>query len=167
MAYLMMVLGFASAVSGFGAPWLSDRIGRKPVMITFCLAGVITPLAALYFQGSPVVLGALMFIGWPASGAFPLFMGVIPGETMPRKYAATAMGLVVCVGEVLGGFGITSLAGKLADLTSLATPMLMQVACAAIGGVLCFFLVETAPAKVRAVAAQTVRWPRPPEHKGD
>jgi hypothetical protein len=83
-------------------------------------------------------------------------MGVIPGETIPRKYAATAMGLVVCAGEVFGGFGITSLAGKFADMThSLATPILMQVVCAAIGGLLCFFIVETAPAKVRAVAAQT------------
>lgn len=158
MGSLMTVLGFASAVSGFGAPFLSDRIGRKPVMIMFCLAGVITPLAALYFQGSPVALGALMFIGWTATGAFPLFMGVIPGETIPRKYAATAMGLVVCAGEVLGGFGITSLAGTFADMThSLTTPILMQVGCAAIGGLLCFLLVETAPAKVRAVVAQTAQ----------
>jgi ACS family hexuronate transporter-like MFS transporter len=154
MSYLMTTLGIASAVSGFGAPWISDRIGRKPIMISFCLAGVITPLAALYFQGSPVVLGALMFLGWTATGAFPLFMGVIPGETISRKYAATAMGLVVCAGEVVGGFGITSLGGKLADLSSLATPVMMQVVCAAIGGLLCFFLVETAPAKVRANAAQ-------------
>lgn len=153
MSYLMTTLGFASALSGFGAPAISDRIGRKPIMISFCFAGVITPLAALYFQGSPVVLGALMFVGWFATGAFPLFMGVIPGETISRRYAATAMGLVVCAGEVVGGFGITSLAGKLADLSSLTTPVLMQVVCAAIGGALCLFLVETAPAKVRAAAA--------------
>jgi MFS family permease len=156
MSYLMTTLGIASAVSGFGAPAISDRIGRKPIMISFCLAGVITPLAALYFQGSMIALGALMFIGWTGTGAFPLFMGVIPGETISRKYAATAMGLVVCAGEVVGGFGITSLAGKLADLSSLAAPMLIQVVCAAVGGALCFFLVETAPAKVRAIAARTV-----------
>jgi predicted MFS family arabinose efflux permease len=155
MAYLMTTLGFASAVSGFGAPWLSDRVGRKPVMIAFCLAGVITPMAALYFNGSPVVLGVLMFLGWTATGAFPLFMGVIPGETISRRYAATAMGLVVCVGEVIGGFGITSVAGRLADLSSLATPVLLQIGCAAIAGVLCLFLVETAPAKVRAMAGPT------------
>lgn len=154
MSYLMTTLGLASAVSGFGAPFISDRIGRKPVMIVFCLAGIITPLAALYFQGSMVALAALMFVGWTATGAFPLFMGVIPGETISRKYAATAMGLVVCVGEVLGGFGITSLAGKLADLSSLTTPVLLMVVCAAIGGALCFFLVETAPVKVRAASAQ-------------
>lgn len=150
MAYLMTTLGVASALSGFCAPAISDRIGRKPVMIAFCFAGVIAPLAVLYLQGSPVLLGALLFVGWLASGSFPLFMGVIPGETISRRYAATAMGLVVCVGEVVGGFGITSLAGRLADLSSLTAPVLLQVGCAAAGGVLCVFLLETAPAKVRA-----------------
>ncbi len=153
MGSLVSVLGFASAVSGFGAPWLSDRIGRKPVMIGFCLVGALTALAAMYFQGSTVILGALLFVGWLASGTFPLYMGVIPGESMPRKYAATAMGLVVCVGEVLGGSGLVVLAGKVADLTQLSSAILMMAASGAIGCVLCFFLVETAPVKVRAVVA--------------
>jgi MFS family permease len=156
MSYLMTTLGIASALSGFFAPAISDRIGRKPIMIGFCLMGVLTPLAVLYFQGSLAVLGILLFVGWLASGTFPLFMGVIPGETIPRRYAATAMGLVVCVGEVIGGFGIVSLAGKVADMSSLATPILMQAGCALIGGVLCFFLVETAPARLKARVAEGV-----------
>lgn len=156
MGRVMAVLGLASALSGFGAPWLSDRIGRKPIMITFCFAGLLTPLAVLYLHDSPAIVSVLMFIGWLGSGAFPLFMGVIPGESIPRRYSATAMGLVVGVGEVVGGFGIVTLAGKLADLTSLVTPMLMQIGCVLVGGVLCLFLMETAPVKVRAVAAQTM-----------
>lgn len=156
MGSLLSVLGFASALSGFGAPWLSDRIGRKPVMISFCLVGALTALGAVYFQGSTVVLGTLLFVGWLASGTFPLFMGVIPGESIPRKYAATAMGLVVCVGEVLGGSGLVALAGKIADLTQLSTAVLMMAGSGAMGCVLCFFLVETAPIKTRAQAAQAV-----------
>ena len=154
MGSLISVLGLASACAGFAAPWLSDRIGRKPVMIGFCLIGALTALGAMYFQGSVAVLGVLLFVGWLASGTFPLFMGVIPGESMPPKYAATAMGLVVGVGEVLGGTALVTLAGKLADLTSLPNAVLMMAVCGAIGCVLCFFLVETAPVKVRrAVAA--------------
>ena len=157
MGGLLSVLGFASAVAGFGAPWLSDRIGRKPVMIGFCLVGALTALGAMYFQGSNVILGTMLFIGWLASGTFPLFMGVIPGESMPRKYAATAMGLVVCVGEIAGGTLLVYLAGVLADATgSLSSAILMMAACGAIGCVLCFFLVETAPVKVRAVTAPGV-----------
>ena len=157
MGMLLSVLGFASAVAGFGAPWLSDRIGRKPVMIGFCFVGALTALGAMYFQGSNVILGAMLFIGWLASGTFPLFMGVIPGESMPRKYAATAMGLVVGVGEIIGGTLLVMLAGYLADATgSLGTAILMMAACGAIGCVLCFFLVETAPVKMRAGATQAV-----------
>ena len=153
MGSLLSVLGFSSALSGFGAPWLSDRIGRKPVMIGFCLVGALTALGAVYYQGSTLVLGTLLFAGWLATGTFPLFMGVIPGESMPRKYAATAMGLGVCGGEILGGSGLVALAGKMADLTQLSTAVLMMAGSGAIGCVLCFFLVETAPVKIGAAVA--------------
>jgi predicted MFS family arabinose efflux permease len=149
MGSLLSVLGFASALSGFGAPWLSDRVGRKPVMIGFCLLATLTALGAIYFQGSTAALGALLFIGWLASGTFPLFMGVIPGESMPQRYAATAMGLVVCVGEIVGGSLLVALAGKVADLTQQSSAVLMMAACGAIGCVLCFFLTETAPGHAR------------------
>jgi hypothetical protein len=76
---------------------------------------------------------------------------------MPRKYAATAMGLVVCVGEIAGGTLLVLLAGAVADATnSLSSAILMMAACGAIGCVLCFFLVETAPVKARAGAAGAV-----------
>jgi predicted MFS family arabinose efflux permease len=156
MGSLLSVLGFASALSGFGAPWLSDRIGRKPVMICFCLLGALTALGAVYFHGSNFMLGVLLFAGWLASGTFPLFMGVTPGESMPRKYAATAMGLVVCVGEIVGGSALVALAGRIADLTRLSSAVLMMAASGAIGAVLCLFLVETAPVKMRATAYMRV-----------
>jgi MFS transporter, ACS family, hexuronate transporter len=156
MSYLMTSLGVASAFSSFTVPALSDRFGRKPVMIAFCFVGVLTPLAALFIQGPPVLIGALMFVGWFGAGTFPLYMGVIPGETISRRYAATAMGLVVCVGEVVGGFGITLLTGALADVWSITTEVLVQAACAVAGGLLCLFLVETAPARVSAASRHRV-----------
>ncbi|HUN73292.1 MAG TPA: MFS transporter [Steroidobacteraceae bacterium] len=148
MSYLLTALGVASALSSFTVPALSDRFGRKPVMIAFCFVGVLTPLAALYIPGPPILIGALMFVGWFGSGTFPLYMGVIPGETISRRYAATAMGLVVCIGEVVGGFGITSISGALADAWSVTTPVVVQAACAVAGGLLCLLLVETAPVRL-------------------
>ena len=146
----------ASGIGGILFGFLADRIGRKPVMIGFCLLGALTALGAIYFQGSTLALGVLLFAGWLASGAFPLFMGVIPGESIPRKYAATAMGLVVCVGEVLGGSGLVALAGKMADLTQLSTAVLMMAGSGMLGTVLCLFLVETAPAKSRSAAVRSI-----------
>lgn len=153
MSRLLFFLGAASVLSSFVVPAFSDRVGRKPAMIAFCLLGALSPLAAIYFTGSVVVLGALMFVGWLACGTFPLFMGVIPTETISRRYAATAMGIVVCVGEVVGGFGITSVSGVLADRFALTTPVLIQAACAIVGGILGLALIETAPSRVRAAVA--------------
>jgi len=150
MSYLMTVLGIGSALSAFIAPIISDRIGRRPVVVCFCLLGLATPLACLYLPGPTFLIGALMFLGWLGCGAFPLFMGVIPGETIARRYAATAMGLVVCAGEVIGGFGIVSFAGVLADRTSLSATLLLQAGCALVAGLLALLLTETAPVKVRS-----------------
>ena len=116
---------------------------------------MIAPLAAIYFQGPIVLLGALLFIGWVGNGLFPMFMGAIPGESLPRASIATAMGIVVGVGEILGGVCGPWLAGWLADTTpfKLEAPMLMMAGCAFVAGCLAFFLKETAPAKVGMAAA--------------
>ena len=56
-----------------------------------------------------------MFVSWMGLGTFPLFMGVIPTETVGRAQAATAMGLVVMIGELTGGVFGPPIAGRLAD----------------------------------------------------
>ena len=91
--------GFATMFCGFLVPAWSDRVGRKPAMVIFCFMGIVTALAALYFEGPMWVLGLLLFIGWSGTGAFPIFMGVVPGETVPKALTASSMGLVVCIGE--------------------------------------------------------------------
>jgi MFS family permease len=123
MSYVIAPMGIATMVCGFLVPGLSDRIGRKPVMIIFSFIGMVTPLAALYFNGPLWMLSVLLLIGWTASGSFALFMGVIPGETVPRTLAASSMGMVVGIGEAIGGVGAPSFAGWVADQSSLAGPM--------------------------------------------
>jgi MFS family permease len=155
-SYIMGVLGFCAFLGGALVPWLSDRAGRRPVLIAGCFASVIAPLAALYFQGPIWGLGVLLFIGWVGNCVFPMFMGTIPGESLPRAAIATAMGIVVGVGEIFGGVFGPVVAGRLADLTELKlqAPMMLMVACAIIAGIIALFLKETAPAKVGAAGAQ-------------
>lgn len=147
-AFAMSIMGLNAAICGFLVPAFSDFIGRKPAMIVFCFIGIIGPLGALYFDGPISGIAALLFIGWAGTGAFPLFMGVVPGETVPRALAASSMGLVVMVGELVGGVAMPWVAGKAADETSLAAPMVIAAACALCGGVTALFLKETAPRKV-------------------
>ncbi|MEJ1960159.1 MAG: MFS transporter [Gammaproteobacteria bacterium] len=151
-SYLMALLGISAAVFAFVVPGLSDKLGRKPVVIVFSLIGVLYPLAILYYTGSELVLGIVIFIGWSASGVFPLFMATIPSETIPSRYVATSLGLIVGVGEVVGGAFGPPLAGKLADLYGLQAPMYMAIVCAVAGALLALGLKETAPVKVRARA---------------
>jgi MFS family permease len=145
MSVLMSVLGLSAAFFSFVVPALSDRFGRRPVIVIFNFIGLLVPLAALHFQGSLFILGTLIFIGWSASGTFPLFMGTVPSETIPARYVATSLGMVVGLGEILGGVGAPAIAGRAADLYGLQAPVMMMAVCAVIGTVLALFLRETAP----------------------
>ena len=154
MSRVMSATGLCAAIVGFVGAAVSDRLGRKPVVIGTCLISLLTPLAGLYFSGSMSVLTVLMFIGWIGTAAFPLFMSVIPAETLPPRYAATAMGLVTFVGEIVGGSGAPVLGGWAADLTTLAAPIKIAAVCAIGGTILSLFLKETAPIKTGIVASQ-------------
>jgi len=145
---LVGITGLATAICGFLVPAWSDRVGRKPAMILFCFGAVMTPLAALWFDGPMWMLGLLLFLGWSGTGAFPLFMGVVPGESVSRSLAASSMGLVVAIGELIGGVTMPTLAGRSADATSLAAPIVVAAFCAVCAGVAALFLEETAPSKV-------------------
>lgn len=144
-ANLMAVLGVASAVCSFLIPWLSDIYGRRPIMAGFTLGGVILPLAALWFDGPALVLGVLFFAGWMFNGIFPMFMATVPHESVGPLQAATAMGIVMGVGEILGGVLTPSLAGMLSDIYGLQAICWLLVALALIGATATLFLRETAP----------------------
>jgi MFS family permease len=150
MKVLMSLLGLSAAFFSFIVPGLSDRLGRRPVVVAANLIGVLVPLAALYFHGSLYVLGVLVFVGWAASGTFPLFMATIPSETIPARYIATAVGLSVGVGEILGGVSAPAVAGAAADRYGPSTPLWIQAACALVGALLALALKETAPRRVTA-----------------
>ncbi len=147
-SYLMGVLGISAAVFSFIVPGLSDKIGRKPVMIVFSAIGVLVPLAVIYYSGSLVMLGTLIFFGWSASGVMPLIMGTVPSETIPVKYIATTLGLVMGLGELIGGAVTPTLAGMAADAYGLNATLLIEAGLALATAILAMFLIETAPVKV-------------------
>jgi predicted MFS family arabinose efflux permease len=155
MSVLMSLLGLSAAFFSFVVPGLSDRLGRRPVVAGCSLLGVLVPLAALYWHGSLYLLGALIFVGWAASGTLPLLMGTIPSETIPARYVATSMGLTVGIGEVLGGVSAPALAGTAADHFGLTAPLFIQAACALAGAVIALALKETAPRRVSAPAGRS------------
>jgi MFS family permease len=156
-SWLVGALGISAAVFAFIVPGLSDRFGRKPIMVIFTFIGIFYPLAALYYQGSSWMLAALVFLGWSASGTFPLFMATIPSETIPSRYVATTLGLVMGLGELIGGGLVPWLSGRVADYyNNLAVTMWIASGLAVIATVLTLFLVETAPVKVAALRKEAL-----------
>ena len=80
-------------------------------------------------------------------------MGVVPSESVPARYVATAVAISLAAGELIGGVAAPALAGRAADLFGLAAPFWITAVCALVCAGLSLFLVETSPRKLRDVAA--------------
>jgi len=156
MGWLMGTLGISATVGAFLVSGLSDRIGRRPLMIAMPLIGVILPLGAMYFDGSIWVLAAIFFVGWGLTGIFPLFMATVPSESVDRRHIATVLGVCMGTGEIIGGVLSPSIAGFAADLAGLQAPLWIMLGLAVAGGLLAFGLRETAPRIVMRRHAEPV-----------
>jgi len=148
MSWLMGTLGISATVGSFVVSGISDRIGRRPVMIFTAYLGMILPLGALYYGGSIWILAAIFFFGWALTGLFPLFMGTIPSESVAVRHMTTAMALVMGTGEVFGGVLSPTLAGWAADRAGLAAPLWIMFGLCITAGTLAFGLAETAPLRL-------------------
>jgi predicted MFS family arabinose efflux permease len=153
MSWVMGSLGVAAALYSFLIAGLSDRIGRKPVMVALPLLSVIGPLGALFFEGSAYGLAAIFFIGWAVNGIFPIFMATIPSETVDARHHATVLGLAMGSCEILGGVFGPPIGGMLNDAFGPSAFLWMLMVLAVIAGLFATLLVETAPSQARKPAA--------------
>jgi len=153
MGWLMGALGISATVNSFIVPAISDRVGRRPVMVITPLFGVLLPLAAMQFNGSSWMLAAMMFVGWLPCTIFPMFMATVPSESVNPRSVATAVGLSMGIGEVLGGVLSPTLAGWAADIYGLSAPLWIMLGLTIAGSVLALGLRETAPAVLQRRAA--------------
>jgi MFS family permease len=146
MSTVMAALGMAAVIWGFVAPALSDRFGRRPIVVFFCLVSILAPLSIIYVHGSAMVMACAIFFTYAGAGCLPLVMATIPSETIPSRYVATALGLIMGAGEVIGGVISPVLAGMAADRFGAEAPFWMSAGGAALATALALCLVETAPA---------------------
>jgi ACS family hexuronate transporter-like MFS transporter len=151
-SWLMGTLGISATIGGFAICALSDRIGRRPVMVIMPLLGVILPLAAMFYDGSLGVIAAIFFFGWGLNGIFPLFMATVPSESVDARHVATALGLCMGSGEVLGGVMAPALAGSAADAWGLKAPLWIMIGLSIAAGLTALGLTETAPSQRQKIA---------------
>ncbi len=143
-------MGLILGASGFGgflycliAPALSDRLGRRPAILTCAGIAVLLPIIFLqpHWGVSLLALGALLTTSGPALAA--LTMIVVPMELAPPAFAATAVGFVSIGGDALGATIGPAIGGYLAERLGPAAPLQMSAVAAAAIILIAFWLRET------------------------
>ena len=114
MGKTMGLLGVSGLLSSIIVPALSDKIGRKPVLLGAIAVGIFYPFAVYFLNGSALQLPA-MFLTYFTMGTIPIIAAVIPSEAVPVHLKAKAIGLITGIGEIIGGVLVPALAGVLSD----------------------------------------------------
>ena len=149
MGKTMAAYGLGSIIWGAVVPALSDKLGRKPVVIFFFLMSMIMPLSVVYAGNSFSTVAPLVILGATTMGCFPIVLATIPSETVPSQYLAQTLGMIMGIGELVGGFAAPAIAGWSADKFGLQAPFLIAAGAVLVAGFIAFLLIETAPVKLK------------------
>ncbi len=131
MGMVLAGQGLGSFVGMVAIPAISDRLGRKPVMIASLALELVALFALMQIGANPVLLFAAIFVAtFMNAGVVAIAVGPLTSASVPPAIAATATGLVVGVGEIFGGALAPAVAGGLADAMGL--PIILKIATLAI-----------------------------------
>jgi MFS family permease len=125
--FLMGIAGLGSLTLGLASTSISDRLGRKPVLLALTALSSLLPLAVLttpLYDNLPL-LATILFLTHGGQGIAALIMVLIPTESVPARLAASAIGLVNLCGELIGGTLAPAFAGALAQSYGLAIPLII------------------------------------------
>jgi MFS family permease len=144
--------GFLLGATGLGSfffalvfPSLSDRIGRKPVLLIAAAMCTAVPLALLVspLYSHPWLLAAILFVANPGQGIAALVMVLVPTESVPPQFAATAIGLATLAAEIFGATLAPIFAGNIAEKYGLGVTLWMSAGGAALVFLMALLLKET------------------------
>ena len=157
--FLIGAGGVGGAFAGILYPAISDRIGRKPVLLVGSLVAIFFPLALLVpaLYQNLWLLAAIEFL-FSTNAVIPsLVMVVIPTESVPKKLAATAIGATTLASELLGATIAPTIGGIIAQRMGLAMPLEIASGMMLIVFLLCAMLRETHGRKVVTLSTAPAR----------
>ena len=155
MSFVMSSLGVGGIVWGMTVPALSDKFGRKPIIIIFGFLSIITPLGLLYVPASNLPLMIFCaFFGWCGAGVIAVFNGPVPTESINPKFAATSVAMIQGFGELCGTVIGSIASGILSDMYGRSAAMWLCVGLMCVGTVIAFGFYETAPMVLARRAAK-------------
>jgi MFS family permease len=153
MGLVMSASGLGSAIGMVLIPSLSDRLGRKPVL----LFGVVLEIGLLFLfvQSATVaqMAGLIFLITGINAGLIVLTIGPLTTEAVPPALTATAVGMVVGIGELVGGFGAPAIAGAVAQNFGITYILWISTGAVILGFLLSLFVTETRSVEKVAVTA--------------
>jgi MFS family permease len=116
MGLVLTGLGIGSFAGMLFLPAISDKMGRKPVILV-SLAIEIAGLWLLTRIGAdPIYLFVLLLVvTFMNAGVVAITVGPLTSDSVPRHLASSATGIVVGLGEVVGGAVAPAVAGIVAQ----------------------------------------------------
>lgn len=150
--------GLVLGASGAGAfmwgwifPWISDRWGRKPVLLFMALISAAVPLTyqVPFLVQHPWLMAAAGFIANGGQGIAALVLVLVPTESVSPQLAGTAIGLSTMTGEIIGGTLAPYISGMVADRHGLSAALWIASGGAVVVFLAGLFMRETAPFKVK------------------
>lgn len=153
MGLVLAGLGIGSCAGMLVIPALSDRIGRKSVIL-FSLAIEIFGLWILIGTGAePLKLFAVLFlVTFMNAGVVAITVGPLTSDSVPRHLATTATGIVVGLGEVVGGAIAPAAAGVLAQNFGISSILYVALGSIVVGFVIAAIGVQE-PKALRELSA--------------
>jgi MFS family permease len=149
--FVMSALGFGGFVGYLFVPGLSDRVGRKPVLVGAFAVAIAVLVIYANTGASPGLLFALLFvIALSTFGAICLLAGPVVTEAVPPSLVASAAGIPIGVGEISGGGIAPTVAGFVAQNYGIENTLYVAMFGLAVGLAISVFMRETAPVKTGA-----------------
>jgi predicted MFS family arabinose efflux permease len=144
MAVVMSAIGLGATVGTLLLPWLSDKIGRKPVMALSSIGVFISLLLLVNASRNVGILFAFLFLVHFFNNALiALTVGPLCAEAVPAALMATASGLVIAVGELFGGGLAPVIVGHVAQRFGIEHVLWLPIIAMSAGFLLCLRIRDT------------------------
>lgn len=143
---IFSAMGIGGCVSTILASSISDKFGRKPVLIACILLGFIG-LCGINFFGNNSISCMMFFflIGLCCPGIYPLITGILPSESVPPQLIATSTSCIPAIGDMVGSVLAPVLVGIGLSMTSIQTIFIILIMLPVIALVAAARLIETVP----------------------
>lgn len=103
MSLILMTFTAAMLACGVICPALSDRFGRRTMVLVFSALSVPGDVILANAGGDVALILAGTILGSAIAAPAGLIIGIIPAESVGAKHAATAIGLNLFGGQAVGG----------------------------------------------------------------